>query len=40
LYDAPIMKYPLPAHAVPAPPLRSFAALMELYEMNFMSCGA
>lgn len=31
-----IMKYQPLATAVPAPPLRSFAALMELYEMNFM----
>ena len=30
------MKYTPLATAVPAPPMRSFAALMELYEMNFM----
>lgn len=31
-----IMKYQALATAMPAPPLRSFAALMELYETNFM----
>lgn len=31
-----IMKHAVIASAVPAPPVRSFAALMELYEMNFM----
>ncbi len=30
------MKHASLATAVPAPPVRSFAALMELYELNFM----